>query len=77
MAFSTPRALSSAQPKVFGSPAWKLPIWDGCQAEMKAPLGSWKTAILPWSPTSNGAMTTLPPAACTFFATSAASLVPM
>ncbi len=33
-----------------------------CQAEMNAPAGSWNTAILPWSPTSNGAMTTVPPA---------------
>ena len=33
------------------------------QAEMKAPAGSWYTAIRPWSPTSNGAMATVPPAA--------------
>ena len=48
-----------------------------CQAEMNAPDGSWKTAILPWSPTSNGGATTVPPAAWTRLARSSASSVPM
>ena len=44
---------------------------------MNAPDGSWKTAILPWSPTSNGGAMTVPPADCTRFASASMSLVPM
>ena len=48
-----------------------------CHAEMKAPAGSWNTAILPWSPTSNGGAITVPPALVTFFASASTSSVPM
>ena len=55
----------------------KPPIRVPCQAEMKAPVGSWKTAILPWSPTSNGAIATVPPASVTVRARASMSSVPM
>ena len=63
MTFSIPRELSSAQPNVFGWFVWKPPIALGSHAEMKASVGSWNTAMRPWSPTSNGGAMTLPPAA--------------
>jgi hypothetical protein len=44
---------------------------------MKAPAGSWNTAILPWSPTSNGGAMTRPPAFSTCPASAPMSLVPM
>ena len=46
------------------------------QAETNAPLGSWKIVMRPWAGTSNGGMTTVPPAAATFFAVSSALAVP-
>jgi len=50
---SKPRELSSAQPKLLATPTTCAPaIAFGCQEEMKAPDGSWYTAIRPWSATS-------------------------
>ncbi len=72
-----PREFSSAQPNVFGAPLTNPDMVVGCQAEMKAPAGSWKTAMRPWSPTSNGGATTVPPAARTSVARLSASGVPM
>ena len=42
----------------------------------QAPDASWKTAIRPWSPTSKGGATTVPPAAVTVPASASASSVP-
>ena len=44
---------------------------------MNAPDGSWKTAILPWSPTSNAGAITTPPARVTFVDNPSRSSVPM
>src|SRR5674536_401239 len=74
MAFSMPRALSSAQPNVFGTFAWKAPILVGCHAEMNAPEGSWNTAMRPWSATSKGGAITVPPPDCTLATRSSASV---
>ena len=54
--------------RVWPPPSRSRPSRVACQAEMNAPDGSWKTAIRPWSPTSNGATTTVPPAAVTALA---------
>ena len=48
---------------------------SGCQTLNVAPAGSAKTAIRPWSKTSNGGTTTCPPARSTRPATSSASSV--
>jgi hypothetical protein len=63
---------------VFASPIICVPvILFSCHTPITAPEGSWMNAIVPWSPTSIGATTTLPPAASAFLTVSAASAVPM
>ena len=49
----------------------------GCHAQTNAPVGSWKTAMRPWSPTLMGGAMTRPPAAATACASASASGVPM
>ncbi len=76
MARSTPRALSSGQPKLPTPLAEKPAIAPGCQAPMTAPEGSWNTPMRPCGPTSIGGATTVPPAAVTASASALASGVP-
>src|SRR2546423_13946876 len=59
-----PRALSSAQANAPGAFMTSAPcISFGCQTEMKAPEGSWKTAMRPDCRTPNGGGDVLPAAA--------------
>ena len=48
-----------------------------CQADMTAPMGSAKTAIRPWSPTSKGSAMTVPPASLTRCDRASTSSLPM
>jgi hypothetical protein len=56
-----------------GSLTIRAPLcWFACQTQKAAPSRSAKTAMRPKSMTSNGSITTLPPASRTFAAVSSA-----